>query len=42
MKGEALYRKKNAVHGFVSDDGFRVVSCHQTLSNSNKVCGQIN
>jgi hypothetical protein len=42
MKGETLYRKNNAVHGFVPDDGFRVVSCHQTLSNSNKVCGQIN
>jgi hypothetical protein len=42
MKGETLYRKKNAVHGFVSDDCFWVVSCHQSLSNSNKVCGQIN
>jgi hypothetical protein len=43
MKGERLYRKNNVVHGFVSDDGFKVVSCHQTLPNSNNVvCGQMN
>jgi hypothetical protein len=38
MKGATLYRKNNVVHGFVSDDGFRAVSHHQTLSNIDNAC----